>query len=116
MSNAVSITVSILQQALRNVPVSTEVPQARPRSFVMVAQTASEGDAFIERPTMSLTCWGESDAPAYSLALSCLEALQDAAETHPQLSAVSLDTLSRDEWGATGASRYMLQLQLTINI
>lgn len=109
-----ALVVGILADALA-VPVSTEVPAQRPQRFVMVSLTGDTSDEFIHRVRYGLTVWGESDADAHGLAMSAWHALTDAAQDHDLLSAVGLDSMSRDEWTATGAARYLVQLDLIIN-
>lgn len=111
----IALVVGILRDAL-DVDVSTEVPSDRPTRFVSVALTGDQSDMFLRRPTVSLTVWGRTDADAHGLALSALHALTDAAKTHDTLSSVDLQTMSRDEWTATGQSRYLVEVDLTINI
>ena len=111
----IALVVGILQDAL-NVPVSTEVPAQRPTRLITVALTGDRSDEFLRRPTVSLTVWGRSDADAHSLALSAWHALTDAAQTHDLLSSADLQTMSRDEWTNTGQSRYLVEIDLTINI
>lgn len=110
----IAMVVGILAGALQ-VPVSTEMPPTRPNRCVMVSLTGDLSDEFIHRPRIGLTVWGTSDADAHGLAMSALYALGDAAQDHDLLSAVSLESMSRDEWTATGAARYLVQLDLTIN-
>ena len=50
------------------------------------------------------------------MALSAWHALTDAAQTHDLLSSADLQTMSRDEWTATGQARYLVEIDLTINI
>lgn len=111
----IALVVGILQDAL-NVPVSTEIPAQRPTRFVNVSLTADQSDEFLRRPTVSLTVWGRTDADAHGLALSAWHALTDAAQTHDLLSSADLQTMSRDEWTATGQARYLVEIDLTINI
>ena len=111
----IAMTVSILSDALPEVPVQTEVPESRPDRMVTVSLDGGTGDAFIMRPRIGLTCWGRSDMDANGIAVACIEALAGAAEVHPYLSHVALESLARDEWTRTGAARYFAQLDLTIN-
>lgn len=111
----IALVVGILQDAFPTVPVSTEVPSTRPTRLITVDLTADASDELMHRPTISLMVWGTSDADAHSLALSALHALSEASMTHDLLSAVSLQTMARDEWSGTGQARYLVQIDLTIN-
>ena len=113
-TDATALVVGILADALA-VPVSTEVPAQRPQRFVMVSLNGDTSDEFIHRVRYGLTVWGESDADAHGLAMSAWHALTDAAQDDDLLSAVGLDSMSRDEWTATGSARYLVQLDLIIN-
>lgn len=107
--------VGILSDAL-DCPVSTDIPMRRPSRLVMVALTGDDGsDEFIFRPIYSITCWGLSDPDAMGIAMSALHALASAAETHPWLSAASMDNLARDEWSGTGQARYVLTVRTVFN-
>ena len=112
----IALVVGILQAAFPTVPISTEVPANRPARFINVALTADQSDMFLRRPTVSLTVWGQTDADAHGLALSALHALAEAAQTHGTLSSADLQTMSRDEWTSTGQARYLVEIDLTINI
>lgn len=114
MTDDTALVVGILADAL-DVPVSTEVPQQRPQRFVMVSLTGDTSTQFIHSVRYGLTVWGTTDADAHGLAMSAWHALADAAQDHELLSAVGLDSMSRDEWTATGAARYLVQLDLIIN-
>ncbi len=107
--------VGILSDALE-VPVGTDIPMQRPSRAVMVAQDGDQSDMFLMRPIYTLTCWGASDVDARGIAISAMHALSEAAETHPYLSAVLMESLARDEWGASGQSRYALSVQTIFNI
>lgn len=111
----IALTVSILSEALPTVPVQTEVPEDRPDRMVVVSLDGGTGDGFILRPRIGLTCWGRTDMDANGIATACISALSDAALDHPYLSHVALETISREEWGRNGHSRYLVELDLTIN-
>ena len=111
----IALVVGILTDAM-DVPVSTEVPASRPERFVMVALGSDQSDMFIHRPTFNLTVWGSSDKDAHGLAVSAMHALVDAAQTHPLLSHVSLESMARDEWTKDGHARYLVEVELTINV
>lgn len=116
MADANAIVRDVLASGLSGVPVSTELPPGRPRGpYAMVSRTGGADGEHLDRPIMAIMCWAGSDAAAYSLAMGCRDALVVAAEEHPLLSAAETISLSRDEWAATGAARYMLEMQLTIN-
>lgn len=70
----------------------------------------------LRRPTVALTVWGRTDADAHGLAVSAVHALAEAAQTHDLLSSADLQTMSRDEWTSTGQARYLVEVDLTINI
>lgn len=115
-NDAVQIVVDILNESLTNAAVCTEIPPEPPKkATVMVSQTGGEIGEFIDRPIMTLLCWGGSDKEAYSFSTTVFHSLAEVADIHPLLSAVELVTMSRDEWSATGQSRYMLEVRLTIN-
>lgn len=112
--DCIALVVGILADAL-DVPVSTEVPADRPSRLVTVALDGMQGDGYLLLSQVGLTCWGMSDMDAHGMALASVEALRTAAETHPYLSAVQLETMSRDTWTATGQARYFAELTLVIN-
>lgn len=111
----IAIVVGILTDAL-SVPVSTEIPANRPQRYVCVSLLADRSDELIHRPTVSLMVWGTSDVDARDLATSAVHALTDAAQTHDLLSSADLQTMSRDEWTRTGHARYVVEIDLTINV
>lgn len=115
-NDAVQIVVNILNESLTGAIVCTEIPPEPPKkATVMVSQTGGEMGEFIDRPIMTLLCWGGSDKEAYSFSTAVFHSLAEASNVHPFLSAAELVTMSRDEWSATGQSRYMLEIKLTIN-
>lgn len=113
----IKLVVGILKDAtsLLGVPISTEIPPTRPKRYIAVALIGDMSDPLIHRVKFLLTVWGESDLDAHGLAVSAWHALTDAAQDHDTLSHVSLESMSRDEWTATGQARYIVQLDLTIN-
>ena len=117
----IEMVVGILSDAL-DATVSTEMPgtakspASLPCRYVMVALAGDMSTELLLMPRMALTCWGTSDRDAHSLAVSAWQALAEAATEHPLLSSCQLETMSRDEWGNTGASRYFMELDLTINV
>lgn len=114
MLDATLIVLDVLRDSL-TVEVTTDMPKDRPDRLVLVDLTGDQSDAFILRPRFALTCWGMSDKDAHGLAISAVEALQEAALDHPYLSACDLETMSREEWSRTGQSRYMAEVTLIIN-
>lgn len=108
------LVVDLLAEAL-SVPVSTDMPRDRPHRLVLVDLSGDESDPFILRPRYDLTCWGTSDRDARGIALSAVQALQDAALDHPYLSACQLETMSREEWSRNGQGRYLAIVDLVIN-
>lgn len=114
MLDATLIVLEVLKEAL-TVKVTTDIPKDRPDKLVLVDLSGDQSDGFILRPRFALTCWGTSDKDAHGLALSAVEALQEAALDHPYLSACDLETMSREEWSRTGQSRYMAEVTLIIN-
>lgn len=111
-----ALMVDLLADALDGVKVSTEMPTNRPQtSYVGVYRNGGYEGPFLLQPRYDLVCWSDSDKNAYSLAMSAVEALWAAAETHPYLSACQLETLSRDGWSKTGQARYVATVSLLIN-
>lgn len=111
-----ALCVDVLANALDRVKVSTEMPPMRPDgAYVQVSRTGGEDGMFVDRPIMTLMCWAKSDVEASALAASCVHALAAVAADHPYLSAAESISIGRDEWTATGQSRYMAQIRLTIN-
>lgn len=115
------LIVRILSQALDDVQVSTEMPYSAdapsptPRRYVLVDLAGDQSDGFLLRPRYALTCWGASDRDAHSIALACVDALRDAAMDDDLLSACQMESMSRDEWNRTGQSRYLVEVDLTVN-
>lgn len=107
--------VDVLRAAGLDADVSSQIPAARPERYIMVSRAGGSSDGFIDRPTMELLVWGTSDEDASSLCMSAVYALTDAAQTDPLISYAALDSMSRDEWTATGASRYRALVQMAIN-
>ena len=114
MIDPTELVVGILADAIE-APVSTDMPESRSDRYVLVDKTGDRSDAFVLRPIYALTCWGTSDRDAHRLAMSAVDALSDAALDDPYLSHVALETMSREEWSKNGHSRYLVELQLTIN-
>lgn len=111
----IAMVVGILADALP-VPVGTEIPPTRPQRMVCVSLTADDSTELLHHITVTLMVWGTSDVDARGLATSAVHALTDAAKTHDLLSSAELETMSRDEWTATGQARYLAQLDLIINV
>lgn len=109
-----ALVVGILAEAM-DVLVSTEVPRERPDRLVTVDLAGDHSTEFLMQPRYQILCWGRSDQDAHEMARACLDALWAAAEDHPYLSACQLETMSRDEWAATGQGRYLLLVDLFIN-
>lgn len=112
--DGVELAVSILNDSL-DVPVGTDMPRERPQQFVLVDLEGDDSTLHLLRPRLALTCWGNTDRDAHSIAISAVEALQDAAEDHPYLFDVELETMSREEWTRNGHGRYLAVVILTIN-
>lgn len=112
--DCIGLVQGILADAL-DVQVSTEVPADRPGRLVVIDLEGDASDAFLLRPRIALTCWGTTDRDAHGLALSAVQALQEASETHPYLSSADMETISREEWSRTGQGRYLAIVELTIN-
>lgn len=114
--DATSICVAVLRNAMPDgVAVSSEIPTERPARQVSVSRVGGGETQFLDRPRMRLVCWGTSDAEAYSIAMTAVHALADAARTHPLLSNSTLDVMSRDEWAGDGTARYSATVNMTIN-
>lgn len=114
--SACEICVSVLSDAFPKIPVSTEVPQQRPKGrFILLTQTACSIKDFLAKAQMTIAVWGESDADAYALAIDVMHALNETAGLPGNLSDVEMINMARDEWAATGQARWMLQVLLTIN-
>ena len=113
--NPIDLVVEILSEEM-DVPVSTEVPNDRPARFIAVSLEGDASDALILRPRIALTCWGATDRDAHGIAVTAIDALREVALDHEYLSSVDLETMSREEWSRTGQSRYLVLLELTINI
>lgn len=120
--DATTLTIDILTAALPGVQVSSEVPTTgavmdRPSGpYVCVWRDSGETTFLLDRPNMALVCWGSSDAAAYALSMDCVRALKDASMSDPVLSAAEVISVSRDEWAGDGASRYRVDITLTINL
>lgn len=116
--DATDLVVDILSEAL-TVPVSSDMRRERdhvlPTRYVLVSKSGDQSDEYLLRPRYALTCWGTSDKDAHGIALSAVQALQEAALDHPYLFAAQLETMSREEWSRTGQSRYLCEVDLTIN-
>lgn len=108
------LVIDILSGALV-VPVSTDLPQDRPERLVHVSYSGGQQTPFLLMPRYDLMCWGTTPSEAQSIALSAVQALQDAALDHPYLSACQLETLSSEEWSRTGQGRYLAIVELVIN-
>lgn len=112
--NTADLVVEILKDAL-SVPVSSDIPRDRPGRFVLVDLSGDRSTPYLLMPTYDLTCWGTSDRDAHGIALSAVQALQEAAEDHPYLSACDMETMSREEWSRNGQGRYLAVVDLVIN-
>lgn len=121
MVDPIQLTVGVVAGALQGVPVSTEMPfgadhtSRQPERFVVVTLEGLQDDGFLALANVSLTVWGVTDRDAFGMATAAADALREEAITHPYLSAAQLETLTRDEWTATGQARYFARMQLTIN-
>lgn len=113
--DGVELAVTILKESLE-VKVGTEVPRNRPQRFIMVNLDGDESTPYLLRPRIALTCWGATDKDARGIALSALDALQEASEDHSYLSDADLETMSREEWSRNGQGRYLALISLTINV
>lgn len=112
--NTTNLVLDLLSDAL-DVPVSTDMPRDRPTRLVLVDLSGDQSTPFLLRPRYDLTCWGTSDRDAHGLALSAVQALQEAALDHPYLSDCQLETMSREEWSRNGQGRYLAVVDLVIN-
>lgn len=110
----IKLVVDILSDAL-TVPVTTDIPSDRVERLVTVDLDGDRSTAYLYIPRIALTCWGKTDRDAHGIALSAIQALQEAALDHPYLSSCDLETLSREEWSRNGQSRYLALVELTIN-
>lgn len=108
------LVIDLLKEAL-TVPVKTDMPRDRPDRLVLVDLAGDSSTPFLLRPRYNLTCWGISDRDAHGIALSAVQALQEAALDHPYLSSVALEAMSREEWSRNGQGRYLATVDLVIN-
>ena len=115
MIDPIALVVGILKAAL-DVPVSTEIPTDRATRLVTVALDGDESDEFVLRPRVILTCWGATDKDAQRIAVTAIDILREESLDHPYLSSADLETMSRDLWTKTGQSRYLVEMNLTINV
>lgn len=118
MIDSITLAVGILNGAL-DVPVGTEIPANVtadvPRELVTVALDGDLSDEFLQRPRLTLTCWGKTDKEAHALAVACVDALREESLDNPYLANVDLETMSRDLWSRTGQSRYLAVVELVID-
>ena len=114
MTDCIGIVRSILEEAL-TVPVMTDIPEERPARMVMVDLEGDSSTPYVLRPRLAITSWGRTDRDALGIAVSAVEALREASLDHDLLSAVELESVSREEWSRTGQSRYYALVTLTIN-
>ena len=112
--DATKLVVDLLSESL-TVPVSTDMPRNRVERMVLVDLSGDQSTPFLLMPRYDLTCWGSSDRDAHGIALSAVQALQEAALDHPYLSDCQLETMSREEWSRDGQGRYLAVVQLVIN-
>lgn len=115
MVDPIAEVVAILTADFPQVHVSTDMPMERPERAIMVALDGDASTPYLLLPRIGLTVWGTSDMDAKGLAFAAVDSLRDASLTHDWLSAVQLETVSRDEWSRNGQSRYFAALQLTFN-
>lgn len=114
MIDTTKLVIDILTDAL-NVPVSTDMPTDRAEQLVLVDQSGDQSTPYLLMPRYDLTCWGLSDRDAKGIAISAVQALQNATFDHPYLSECQLETLSREEWSRNGQGRYLAVVDLVIN-
>ena len=112
--NPIKLVKGILDDAL-DVPVSTEVPEKRPKRMVIVSLDGDLSDAFFLRPRIGLTCVGLSNLDAFNMSVDAVEALRSSAQTHPYLSSVQLNGKSGDMLDRSGEGIYYALLDMTIN-
>lgn len=111
----IAMALPILREAFGAVPVSTEIPPDRPGRLVVATLVGGQSDGFVMDALVGMTCWGRDDRDALTMATRAADALRDAAEDHPYIFSADLESVSRDEWTATGQARYYAQVRLTIN-
>ena len=114
LMDTTKLVVDILSEAL-DVPVSTDIPSGRPERLVLVDQSGDQSTPHLLMPRYDLTCWGLSDRDAKGVAMSALQALQEASLDHPYLSACQLETMSHEQWSRNGQGRYLVVVDLIIN-
>ncbi|MDR1954286.1 MAG: hypothetical protein LBQ21_07460 [Clostridiales Family XIII bacterium] len=102
------------------VPVSADVPEVRPPSFVTVERTGGDtvrayGGALVQdNPEMAIQCWAHTRAEAESLACAVDDLLPTFAY-EPHIGRVARNSLYNfpDETGHVG--RYQLVVDITTN-
>ena len=82
--------VDFLSDAL-DVPVSGDIPDAMPESFVTLEQTGSRTENYLYHPTLAVQSWASSRADASALNEKVKAAMARAIE-QPQISRCQLDT------------------------
>lgn len=67
--NAVKIVGAHLRDVLDGVPVSRDVPNPRPRRFVVLRRVGGVARTIVsDEPTLRVECWGADDDDAHDLA------------------------------------------------
>lgn len=110
-----------LAAALPGCRVATEVPPGgRPDPLVTLRRTGGPSDAFLESPSLTVTCWAapdpghSGDRNAAALATRARDALLAIPDGDPWVSEVEVAGTYRND-RADGTPRYSIQCRLTVN-
>lgn len=110
-----------LAAAMPDCRVATEVPSGeRPDPLVTVRRTGGPSDAFLDSPSLLVTCWASPDAGhsgdrnAAALATRARETLLAIPDGDPWVSDVEVPSTYRNDH-ADGTPRYSIQCRLTVN-
>jgi hypothetical protein len=99
------------------VPAYSKVPAPRPSRFVTVTRTGGEAEKFLDRPTLAVQTWGESDLDAATLALTTRNALSRAAELEiPQICSCKVEAIYDFPDPDSSQSRQQLTVRATTRL
>lgn len=93
-----------------------DVPSDRPDALFVVERTGGASDGLVmERPMVDVQCWAKRRRDAALMAEAAKSALRDMALEHPRFFHANIASTYRDRDMDTGAPRYHVVCELTLN-
>lgn len=81
------------QPELKDAPASTLVPASHPKRFITVERTGGRRTPLLDRPSLAIQCWAESQVKASDLADTLADVVLPRVYDLPYLGSFAIDSI-----------------------